>query len=104
MATSLAQQLQALRSDVVGTLDKRKHQRVASLLFEPDEAAAQTLATVYALGVNGLHGLIQLDPRFGKFARTLFAESAKEIDRTIRVSLRYLGTWGGLIVDESRER
>ena len=95
MATSLARQLQTLRSDVVGTLDKRKHQRIASLLFDPDEAAAQTFAAVYALGINGLQGLIQLDPRFGKFARTLFAESAKEIDRATQVSLLYFGTWAG---------
>jgi len=102
MATSLAGQLQALRSDVVGTLDKRKHQRAASLLFDPDEAAAQTFAAVYALGINGLHGLIQLEPRFGKFARTLFAESAKEIDRAIQASLLYVSDLGGdLIVDES---
>lgn len=92
MATSLARQLQSLRSDVVATLDKRKHQKAASLLFDPEEAASQTLEAVYSLGVNGLHGLVQLEPRFERFGRTLFAESAKEIDRAVQV--KTLGGWG----------
>src|SRR5208282_5587115 len=85
MATSLARQLQAIRSDVVATLDKRKHEKVASLLFDPEEAGEQDYEAVFSLGLNGLHGLIQIDPKFGKFENTLFAETAKEIDRAIQV-------------------
>jgi hypothetical protein len=95
MTTSLARQLQALRSDVVATLDKRKHHRVASLLFDPDEAAGQTLEAIYSLGVNGLSGLVLLEPQFERFGQTLFAENAKEIDRAVQVLARW--GWGGLI-------
>lgn len=86
MATSLARQLQAIRSDTVATLDKRKHEKVASLLFDPEEAADQDFNSVFALGSNGLHGLIQSEPRFQKFEKTLFSEASKEIDRSIQVS------------------
>lgn len=83
--TSLARQLQAIRSDVTATLDKRKHEKVASLLFEPKEAAYQQWDLVYAVGQNGLEGLVQLDPRFKKFESTLFSISSKEVDRAILV-------------------
>jgi U3 small nucleolar RNA-associated protein 10 len=85
MATSLARQLQALRSDTVATLDKRKHEKVASLLFDPEEAADQDFNSVFSLGLNGLHGLIQSEPRFRSFEKTLFAETTKDIDRAIQV-------------------
>ena len=85
MATSLARQLQAIRSDTVATLDKRKHDKVASLFLDPDEAGKQSLDSAFSIGSNGLHGLIQLDQRFGKFEKTLFAVNSKEIDRTIQV-------------------
>ena len=83
--TSLARQLQTIRSDVTATLDKRKHEKVASLLFEPKEAAYQHWDLVYAVGQNGLEGLIQLDPRFQKFESTLFSNSSKDVDRAILV-------------------
>ena len=85
MTTSLARQLQAIRSDTAATLDKRKHEKVASLLFAPEEAADQSFDAVLSLGLNGLHGLIQIEPRFGKFEKTLFSETAREIDRAIQV-------------------
>jgi len=87
MATSLARQLQSIRSDTVATLDKRKHEKVASLLFDPEEAAVQDYHAVFSLAVNGLYGLVQLDSRFDRFHKTLFAESSKEIDRAIQVCL-----------------
>jgi U3 small nucleolar RNA-associated protein 10 len=85
MATSLARQLKSIRSDITATLDKRKFEKVSSLLFEPDEAAVQDFDTILALGQNGLHGLIQIDSRFQKFEKTLFSETAKGIDRAIQV-------------------
>jgi U3 small nucleolar RNA-associated protein 10 len=87
MSTSLARQLQAIRSDVVSTLDRRKHEKVASLLFDPEEAAEQDFDSVFSLGLNGLDGLIQLDPEFQRFGNTLFSESAKDIDRAVQVLL-----------------
>jgi hypothetical protein len=85
MATSLARQLQTLRSETAATLDKRKHDRVASLLFDPQDAAEQDYDAVLALGQNGLLGLVQLDGRFREFEQTLFSETAKEMDRAIQV-------------------
>ena len=83
--TSLARQLQAIRSETVTTLDKRKHEKVASLLFDPEEATDQDLDAVYSLGLNGLHGLIQLEPEFQKFGSTLFSQTSRDIDRAVQV-------------------
>jgi U3 small nucleolar RNA-associated protein 10 len=94
MTTSLARQLQAIRSDTVSTLDKRKHEKVSSLLFDPDEAASQDFHSMFSLGLNGLHGLVQLDGRFQNFEKTLFSESSKDIDRSIQVSLLLEGRTG----------
>lgn len=85
MTTSLARQLQVIRSDTVATLDKRKHEKVASLLFDPGEAAEQSFDAVHSLGLNGLHGLMQIEPRFQMFEKTLFSETSKEIDRSVLV-------------------
>jgi U3 small nucleolar RNA-associated protein 10 len=103
MATSLARQLQALRSNTVATLDKRKHEKVGSLLFGPEEAARQDFDSALSLGLNGLHGLVQIEPQFQKFEKTLFSETSKEIDRSIQVqavATRMLLNF----VDQSRER
>jgi U3 small nucleolar RNA-associated protein 10 len=86
MTSSLARQLQTIRSETVATLDKRKHEKVASLLFDPNEAAGHDLNALRSLGLNGLHGLIQIDSRFHKFGDTLFSETAKDIDRAVQVA------------------
>jgi U3 small nucleolar RNA-associated protein 10 len=86
MATSLARQLQAIRSDVVATLDKRKHEKVGSLLFDSSEAAEQDYESVLSLGLNGLQGLIQIDPRFKPFEDTLFSKTSFQIDRALLVT------------------
>jgi hypothetical protein len=99
--TSLARQLEAIRSETVATLDKRKHEKVASLLFDPEEAADQDLDAIYSLGLNGLHGLIQLDPGFQKFAGTLFSQTSRDIDRTIQAGPCFDVT---NFVDESGKR
>ena len=85
MATALARQLQAIRSETTATLDKRKHEKAASLLFDPKEAAERDYDTILALGVNGLQGLVQIDSRFKPFAKTLFSETSRDIDRAIQV-------------------
>jgi len=85
MATSLARQLQAIHSDVVATLDKKKHEKVSSLLFDPNEAALQDYDEVLSLGLDGLNKLIEIEPRFKKFKSNLFSSSSKEVDRAIQV-------------------
>ena len=87
MATALARQLKSIRSETTATLDKRKHEKISSLLFDPQEAAEQDYDTVLALGLNGLQGLIHLEPKFEQFERTLFSETSRDIDRAIKVHL-----------------
>ena len=89
MATSLARQLKARRSDVVATLDRRKHQKADSLLFERSEAAEQDYESVLALGLNGLQSLILIDPRFKQFEQTLFSRLSYQIDRSIQVAFSF---------------
>jgi len=88
MATSLARQLQAIRSDVVATLDKKKHEKVSSLLFDPAEAAVQDYDEVLSLGLDGLNKLIEVELRFKKFKTNLFSTSSKDVDRAIQVHIK----------------
>lgn len=87
MTTSLARQLQAIRSDVVATLDKRKHEKASSLLFDPKQAAEQSYDEILSLGLDGLNKLIEVEPRLKKFKSNLFSSSSKEVDRSIQVAL-----------------
>ncbi|CAH1776175.1 unnamed protein product [Owenia fusiformis] len=82
--TSLAKQLERLAvPQIQATLadDRQK----ASLLFEPTEAALIDKETFYALGVNGLEQLINLDNVFMTFEDTLFNKSSITFQRSIQM-------------------
>lgn len=78
-----------------------------SLLFDGKEAADMDLDTVYALGMNGLTELEQVDPEFTKFKHSmLFHSTSKDwdyrmqtvehiqiIDQQVRTLLRKLSSY-----------
>ncbi|XP_038070056.1 HEAT repeat-containing protein 1-like [Patiria miniata] len=82
--TSLAQQLKrlALPQGRAGTVTHDKHRK--SLLFDSKEAATLDRETFYALGVNGLQELENIDPTFQEFENTLFDEASKSLERSIQ--------------------
>uniref|UniRef100_A0A2R9BJZ2 HEAT repeat-containing protein 1 n=1 Tax=Pan paniscus TaxID=9597 RepID=A0A2R9BJZ2_PANPA len=81
--TSLAQQLQRLalpQSDA--SLFSRDE--VASLLFDPKEAATIDRDTAFAIGCTGLEELLGIDPSFEQFEAPLFSQLAKTLERSVQ--------------------
>lgn len=81
-ATSLAEQLQKLSvpQATVYKDDKKK----ASLLFNPNEAAAKDRDTFYEIGISGLNELISLYEGFRLYEDTLFNISSKDFERAVQ--------------------
>uniref|UniRef100_A0A1Y7VNG8 HEAT repeat-containing protein 1 n=1 Tax=Mus musculus TaxID=10090 RepID=A0A1Y7VNG8_MOUSE len=81
--TSLAQQLQrlALPQTDPSLLSRRE---VASLLFDPKEAATIDRDTAFAIGCTGLEELLGIDPAFEQFEAPLFSQLAKGLERSVQ--------------------
>ncbi|XP_058525366.1 HEAT repeat-containing protein 1 isoform X2 [Ochotona princeps] len=81
--TSLAQQLQrlALPQSDPSLLSR---DQVASLLFDPKEAATIDRDTAFALGCTGLEELLGIDPTFEQFEAPLFSQLAKTLERSVQ--------------------
>ncbi|KAI3365131.1 hypothetical protein L3Q82_010114, partial [Scortum barcoo] len=81
--TSLAHQLKRLalpQSDQ--NLLTRKE--VASLLFDPKDAATMDRGTFYALGCTGLEELLGIEPAFLEFQDTLFSRASLTLERSVQ--------------------
>ncbi|XP_054899068.1 HEAT repeat-containing protein 1 isoform X2 [Poeciliopsis prolifica] len=81
--TSLALQLKRLalpQSDP--SLLRRKD--VASLLFDPKDAAIMDRSTFYALGCTGLEELLGIEPAFLEFQDTLFSHASMTLERSVQ--------------------
>ncbi|XP_004372851.1 HEAT repeat-containing protein 1 isoform X1 [Trichechus manatus latirostris] len=81
--TSLAQQLQrlALPQSDPSLLSREE---VASLLFDPKEAATIDRDTAFAIGCTGLEELLGLNPSFEQFEAPLFSQLAKTLERSVQ--------------------
>ncbi|XP_078136067.1 HEAT repeat-containing protein 1 [Sander vitreus] len=81
--TSLAQQLKrlALPQSDPNLLTRRE---VASLLFDPKDAASMDRSTFYALGCTGLEELLGIEPAFLEFQDTLFSRASLTLERSVQ--------------------
>ncbi|KAM9212388.1 HEAT repeat-containing protein 1 [Dugong dugon] len=81
--TSLAQQLQrlALPQSDPSLLSRDE---VASLLFDPKEAATIDRDTAFAIGCTGLEELLGLNPSFEQFEAPLFSQLSKTLERSVQ--------------------
>lgn len=81
--TSLAHQLKrlALPQNDSNLLNLRE---VASVLFEPKDAASMDRSTFYALGCTGLEEMIGIDPAFSEFHETLFSQASLTLERSVQ--------------------
>lgn len=86
MPSTLAQQLQRIAATSVNTLSAERQKQLfsVSLLFPSQQAAAQDLTTVYSIALEGLRELVELDPVFQKYERSLFAPSSVGFDRFLQ--------------------
>ncbi|XP_071732709.1 uncharacterized protein At3g06530 isoform X2 [Rutidosis leptorrhynchoides] len=84
MATSIASQLQAIRSIVKPDTDplKRPFTR-PSILFDAKEAADIDIDTLFNLALSGLEVLVSQDERFGNYKNDLFTHKSRELDRDL---------------------
>ncbi|XP_008847310.1 HEAT repeat-containing protein 1 [Nannospalax galili] len=81
--TSLAQQLQRLALPQTDP-SLLSRQEVASLLFDPKEAATVDRETAFAIGRTGLEELLGIDPTFEAFEAPLFSHLAKTLERSVQ--------------------
>jgi U3 small nucleolar RNA-associated protein 10 len=82
--TSLAIQLAKSASLNTGLLvDRSRRKSVQSYLFTGREADQHDLASIHALGANGLLQLASLNPSLLRFEDKLFTDYAKSTDRTL---------------------
>ncbi|XP_076844012.1 HEAT repeat-containing protein 1 [Brachyhypopomus gauderio] len=81
--TSLAHQLKrlALPQNDPNLLSRRE---VASVLFEPKDAASMDRSTFYALGCTGLEELLGIEPAFAEFQETLFSQASLSLERSVQ--------------------
>uniref|UniRef100_A0A671WPT1 HEAT repeat-containing protein 1 n=1 Tax=Sparus aurata TaxID=8175 RepID=A0A671WPT1_SPAAU len=81
--TSLAHQLKrlALPQSDPNLLTRRE---VASLLFDPKDAATMDRSTFYALGCTGLEELLGIEPAFLEFQSTLFSGASLTLERSVQ--------------------
>ncbi|XP_071318828.1 HEAT repeat-containing protein 1 isoform X2 [Trachinotus anak] len=81
--TSLAHQLKrlALPQSDPNLLSRRE---VASLLFDPKDAASMDRSTFYALGCTGLEELLGIEPAFLEFQDTLFSQASLTLERSVQ--------------------
>ncbi|KAB1204141.1 hypothetical protein CJ030_MR8G004038 [Morella rubra] len=84
MATSLAAQLQAIKSLGPGESQplKRPFTR-PSILYDPKEAADIDVDTILAIALQGLEVLISTDERFRNYKNDLFSHKSRELDRDL---------------------
>lgn len=84
MATSIASQLQALKSVVkADTEPLKKPFTRPSILFNPKDAADIDIDTIFSLALSGLEILIGKEERFGNYKSTLFGHKSRELDREL---------------------
>ncbi|XP_069543811.1 HEAT repeat-containing protein 1 [Brachyistius frenatus] len=81
--TSLAHQLKrlALPQSDANLLTRRE---VASILFDPKDAASMDRSTFYALGCTGLEELLGIEPAFLEFQDTLFSRASLTLERSVQ--------------------
>ncbi|KAL3521384.1 hypothetical protein ACH5RR_019533 [Cinchona calisaya] len=84
MATSIASQLQALKSVVkADTEPLKKPFTRPSILFNLKDAADIDVDAIFGLALSGLEALISKEERFRNYKNDLFSHKSRELDREL---------------------
>ncbi|XP_043702690.1 uncharacterized protein At3g06530-like [Telopea speciosissima] len=84
MATSIASQLQAIKSYIKADAEPTKRPFTRpSIIFNPKEAADIDLDTLFSIALSGLEVLISTDERFSSYKNDLFSHKSRELDREL---------------------
>lgn len=83
-ATSIASQLQALKSLVKADTDVPKRPITRpSILFDPKAAADVDIDTILSIALSGFEVLLNIDERFRNHKNDLFSHKSRELDREL---------------------
>ncbi|KAJ1547710.1 HEAT repeat-containing protein 1, partial [Cladochytrium tenue] len=83
MASTLARELARVRTETGVARAFGNRGGVPTILFSKEEAADQDNDAVFAVGCNGLAGLVRLDRAFAPFFEDLFSAALKATDRML---------------------
>lgn len=84
--SSLSQQLKVINEKAASlAVDRKSRQKIhlRSLIFAPKVAAGQDYDYLFTVGREGFEELCEVDLRFVKFGKTLFAEFSIQMDRNV---------------------
>lgn len=85
--SSLRDQLSQVSStNATLALDRKKRQKLhsASLLYNTKTASTQDFDFIFENGTNALRDLVEIEPKFEIFTKTIFSESSISIDRNVQ--------------------
>ncbi|EDO18501.1 hypothetical protein Kpol_2001p1 [Vanderwaltozyma polyspora DSM 70294] len=85
--SSLKDQLaQVAQSNSTVALDRKRRQKLhsASLIYNTKTAATQDYDFIYESALKALDELIEIEPKFKVFQKTLFSETSMAIDRNVQ--------------------
>lgn len=85
--SSLKDQLaQVASGNATVALDRKRRQKLhsASLIYNPKTAATQDYDFIFENAVNSLRDLVEIDPKFEVFSRSLFNPTSVTIDRNVQ--------------------
>ncbi|SMN18029.1 similar to Saccharomyces cerevisiae YJL109C UTP10 Nucleolar protein [Maudiozyma saulgeensis] len=85
--SSLSEQLaQVAANNSTVAFDRKRRQKLhsASLIYNPKTAATQDYDFIFDNALTALNELIDIDPRFGIFTKSLFSETSISIDRNVQ--------------------
>ncbi|KAF4372054.1 hypothetical protein F8388_000270 [Cannabis sativa] len=85
MATSIASQLQAIKSFVQVDSDPQQKRPFTrpSIIFKSEQAADIDVETILSIALQGLDVLISIDERFRNYRNDLFSHKSRETDREL---------------------
>lgn len=86
MSSLKSQLVEVAASNATVALDRKRRQKLhsASLIYNPKTASTQDYEFIFENAVDALKDLIEIDPHFEIFTRSLFSESSISIDKNVQ--------------------
>lgn len=86
MSSLSAQLAQVAANNATVAFDRKRRQKLhsASLIYNPKTAATQDYDFIFDNALSALNELIEIEPKFEIFTKSLFSESSINIDRNVQ--------------------
>lgn len=88
MSSLSAQLAQVATNNATVALDRKKRQKLhsTSLIYNPKTAATQDYELIFDNATKALDDLIDIEPKFAVFTKSLFSEASLSIDRNVQTA------------------